>query len=92
MALRPSVHEGVGIKIQESQFTSVPTPDVHDIDQELIEKMLYDALVWISLHGLVVGDRNSQVSAHKITLWMSYCRVFVANNTKVSSFMSLSFC
>lgn len=28
---------------------------------ELVEKMTYDALVWSSLNGLVVGDRRVQV-------------------------------
>ena len=36
--------------------------DPHRIDQDLLQKLVYDALVWSSLHGLVVGDRNIQVS------------------------------
>ncbi|XP_021278111.1 glutathione synthetase, chloroplastic [Herrania umbratica] len=36
--------------------------DFHDIDERLIRKMEFDALVWSSLHGLVVGDRNFQRS------------------------------
>ncbi|KAG6585761.1 Glutathione synthetase, chloroplastic, partial [Cucurbita argyrosperma subsp. sororia] len=32
--------------------------DIHGIDQELLKKMVYDALVWSSLHGLVVGDKS----------------------------------
>uniref|UniRef100_A0A7N0V400 Glutathione synthetase n=2 Tax=Kalanchoe fedtschenkoi TaxID=63787 RepID=A0A7N0V400_KALFE len=32
--------------------------DVHGIGEELVGKMVYDALVWCSLHGLVVGDRS----------------------------------
>lgn len=28
---------------------------------ELVEKMTYDALVWSSLNGLVVGDKRVQV-------------------------------
>ncbi|CAM8894958.1 unnamed protein product [Rhodiola kirilowii] len=36
--------------------------DVHGIDEELVSKMVYDALVWCSLHGLVVGDRNVERS------------------------------
>ena len=35
--------------------------DFHGIDEGLIQKMVFDALVWSSLHGLVVGDRNVQV-------------------------------
>ncbi|XP_052302424.1 glutathione synthetase, chloroplastic [Populus trichocarpa] len=39
-----------------------PTIDIHGIDEELVQKMVYDALVWSSLHGLVVGDRSVQRS------------------------------
>ncbi|OMP01138.1 Glutathione synthase, substrate-binding, eukaryotic [Corchorus olitorius] len=39
-----------------------PIVDFHGIDDGLLKKMVYDALVWSSLHGLVVGDRNSQRS------------------------------
>lgn len=35
--------------------------DPHSIDQDLLQKLVYDALVWSSLHGLVVGDKNVQV-------------------------------
>lgn len=43
-------------------FASKPTLDFHRIDQKLVDKMVYDALVWSSLHGLVVGDKSVQVS------------------------------
>ncbi|CAI9785531.1 unnamed protein product [Fraxinus pennsylvanica] len=36
--------------------------DHHKIDNQLLQKMEYDALVWSSLHGLLVGDTNSQRS------------------------------
>ncbi|KAH1082889.1 hypothetical protein J1N35_022650 [Gossypium stocksii] len=39
-----------------------PIVDRHGIDDGLIQKIVYDALVWSSLHGLVVGDRNDQRS------------------------------
>ncbi|KAK8686916.1 hypothetical protein V6N13_085752 [Hibiscus sabdariffa] len=39
-----------------------PIVDFHGIDEDLIQKMVYGALVWTSLHGLVVGDRNVQRS------------------------------
>ncbi|KAL0558374.1 hypothetical protein IC582_002936 [Cucumis melo] len=43
----------------ETQAKSLKTmADVHGIDQELLQEMVYDALVWSSLHGLVVGDRS----------------------------------
>lgn len=38
--------------------------DFHGIDEELIQKMVYDALVWCSLHGLVVGDKSVQVCGY----------------------------
>ncbi|XP_051121389.1 glutathione synthetase, chloroplastic isoform X2 [Andrographis paniculata] len=36
--------------------------DPQTLDQKLIQNMAYDALVWSSLHGLVVGDKGSQDS------------------------------
>ncbi|KAK1401581.1 Glutathione synthetase [Heracleum sosnowskyi] len=36
--------------------------DPHSIDQDLLQKLVYDALVWSSLHGLVVGDKNVERS------------------------------
>ncbi|XP_022951294.1 glutathione synthetase, chloroplastic-like [Cucurbita moschata] len=43
----------------ETQVKSLKTMvDIHGIDQELLKKMVYDALVWSSLHGLVVGDKS----------------------------------
>ena len=44
-------------------FSAKPTLDFRGIDQKLIDEMVYDALVWSSLHGLVVGDKSSQVCA-----------------------------
>ncbi|KAH7543124.1 hypothetical protein FEM48_Zijuj02G0149900 [Ziziphus jujuba var. spinosa] len=32
--------------------------DFHGIDQKLVDKMVYDALIWSSLHGLVIGDKS----------------------------------
>ncbi|KAK9218923.1 hypothetical protein WN943_007561 [Citrus x changshan-huyou] len=36
--------------------------NLQSVDQDLVQKMVYDALVWSSLHGLVVGDRSVQRS------------------------------
>ncbi|KAL3516153.1 hypothetical protein ACH5RR_023055 [Cinchona calisaya] len=47
---------------QNEDFVKKPSFDPHSIDQELVENMAYEALVWSSLHGLIVGDRNSQTS------------------------------
>lgn len=33
----------------------------HEIDPNLLNNLIYDALVWSSLHGLVVGHRNFEV-------------------------------
>lgn len=40
-----------------------PTLGFVEIDRDLVDEIVYDALVWSSLHGLVVGDRNIEVSA-----------------------------
>ncbi|PWA59996.1 glutathione synthetase [Artemisia annua] len=34
----------------------------HRIDPQLLNKLVHDALVWSSLHGLVVGDKNAERS------------------------------
>ncbi|XP_076883778.1 glutathione synthetase, chloroplastic-like [Bidens hawaiensis] len=39
-----------------------PMSNPHAIDSELLQKLVLDALVWTSLHGLVVGDRNLERS------------------------------
>lgn len=39
-----------------------PMFDVEKFDDEFVQKLVYDALVWSSLHGLVVGDKTYQVS------------------------------
>ncbi|KAM6596847.1 hypothetical protein CsatA_007371 [Cannabis sativa] len=41
---------------------SMPSFDFHGIDQKLVDRMVYDSLVWSSLHGLVVGDKSVQRS------------------------------
>lgn len=53
------------VSLMETQegIVSKPLVDFHGIDEELVQKMFYDALVWSSLHGLVVGDKNVQVCA-----------------------------
>lgn len=44
----------------ETQVGSAVRPmyDFHGIHEALLQRMVYDALVWSSLHGLVVGDRT----------------------------------
>ncbi|KAK2640560.1 hypothetical protein Ddye_028355 [Dipteronia dyeriana] len=36
--------------------------DLHGVNQDLVEKIAFDALVWSSLHGLLVGDKTAQRS------------------------------
>ncbi|XP_062084672.1 glutathione synthetase, chloroplastic [Humulus lupulus] len=49
------------VRAMETQ-EGVSSLDFHGIDQKLVDKMIYDALVWSSLHGLVVGDKSVQRS------------------------------
>ncbi|CAB4285260.1 unnamed protein product [Prunus armeniaca] len=57
--------QGGKVEVGETQEGNGTRPllDFHGIDQELVEKIVYDALVWSSLHGLVVGDKSVQVSS-----------------------------
>ncbi|XP_058225752.1 glutathione synthetase, chloroplastic [Rhododendron vialii] len=45
------------MKTQEEKSTQ-PISDLHNIDPELIQRLAYDALVWSSIHGLLVGDKS----------------------------------
>ncbi|GMP81474.1 hypothetical protein CsSME_00036173 [Camellia sinensis var. sinensis] len=47
------------IKTQYHNSTK-PISDLHSFDPELIQRLVYDSLVWSSPHGLVVGDKNVQ--------------------------------
>ncbi|XP_050381223.1 glutathione synthetase, chloroplastic [Argentina anserina] len=50
--------------VRETQDESSTNPiNVDGIDQTLVDKIVYDALVWSSIHGLVVGDRSVQRSS-----------------------------
>ncbi|KAJ1417092.1 Glutathione synthase, N-terminal, eukaryotic [Sesbania bispinosa] len=40
---------------------SLPRFDYHRIDEKLLHHMVYDALVWATLNGLLVGDQSVQV-------------------------------
>ncbi|VFQ98798.1 unnamed protein product [Cuscuta campestris] len=49
--------------LEEDEVSSVEHfIDPHGIDPKLLQNLSYDALVWSSLNGLLVGDRNSQRS------------------------------
>lgn len=72
------------METQKDQDFVKPSFDPHSIDPELVQKMAYDALVWSSLHGLVVGERNSQVILVKIL--PLFCE-----NTVLSDFDCMSY-
>jgi hypothetical protein len=51
---------------QRNSSIIVPPFDHHDdyyhtIHQQLLDNVAYDALVWASLHGLLMGDKSYQV-------------------------------
>ncbi|KAE8010148.1 hypothetical protein FH972_006539 [Carpinus fangiana] len=50
------------VKTQEEGSARKPMFDYHGIDQDILQEIAYDALVWSSLHGLVVGDKSVQRS------------------------------
>ncbi|KAL5061030.1 hypothetical protein RYX36_032634 [Vicia faba] len=48
-----------------SSSVTVKPPSLHhyhSIDQQLLDNIAYDALVWASLHGLLMGDKSSKES------------------------------
>uniref|UniRef100_A0A803KPA3 Glutathione synthetase n=1 Tax=Chenopodium quinoa TaxID=63459 RepID=A0A803KPA3_CHEQI len=46
----------------QQQNSEKPIFNPHDINPNLLQKLVYDALVWCSLHGLLVGDRTAKKS------------------------------
>ncbi|TKY61459.1 Glutathione synthetase [Spatholobus suberectus] len=44
------------------QHSPSPLFDYHRLDQQLLHAIAYDALVWSSLHGFLVGDKSVQRS------------------------------
>ena len=55
---------GKSDELEEAHDETAPGPRSvsRNIPSGLLEKLVYDALVWCSLHGLVVGDKGVQVS------------------------------
>ncbi|XP_073143404.1 glutathione synthetase, chloroplastic isoform X2 [Henckelia pumila] len=58
----PSSVTSLKCGLSEEIENQKPIFDPHKIDSKLVEEMAYDALVWSSLRGLLVGDRNSKRS------------------------------
>lgn len=91
-AVSPIKSEEIGT--QEENSTK-PMSDLHNIDPELIQRMVYDALVWSSIHGLLVGDKSVQVrlkinhvsiSLSLKSLWLRkdyLCALFSAKPTNI---------
>ncbi|KAF5193624.1 Glutathione synthetase protein [Thalictrum thalictroides] len=52
----------IDIRETQDENTSNPMVGIHHINPDLLQQMVYDALVWCSLHGLVVGDKSVQQS------------------------------
>ena len=53
-----------------------PLFDYPRLDQQLIHTIAYDALVWSSLHGLLVGDKSVQVT-HSPTFLLFFSHLSV---------------
>lgn len=47
-----------------------PILDFEKFDDGFVQKLVYDALVWSSLHGLVVGDKTHQVKFLSFDVWV----------------------
>ncbi|KAF9618322.1 hypothetical protein IFM89_000957 [Coptis chinensis] len=52
----------VDINDTQDETSLKPIMGVENMNPELLQKMVYDSLVWCSLHGLVVGDKNVKKS------------------------------
>ncbi|KAJ1417091.1 Pre-ATP-grasp domain superfamily [Sesbania bispinosa] len=48
--------------VNDSSTQPIPLFDYHRIDEQLLHNIAYDALVWASLHGLLMGDKSVQRS------------------------------
>uniref|UniRef100_A0A803Q020 Glutathione synthetase n=2 Tax=Cannabis sativa TaxID=3483 RepID=A0A803Q020_CANSA len=61
---QPLTLKSLKVRAMDTQegVPSMPSFDFHGIDQKLVDRMVYDSLVWSSLHGLVVGDKSVQRS------------------------------
>lgn len=64
----------------QQQMSQEPIFNPHDINPILLQNLTNDALVWSSLHGLVVGDRAVQVCPNffawlfqiSVLIWVSF--------------------
>jgi len=56
-----------------SQFVD----DYHNIDPQLLDNISYDALVWASLHGLVMGDKSYQVPLNFISFYQYFIHFYL---------------
>ncbi|KAJ4900688.1 hypothetical protein Rs2_14639 [Raphanus sativus] len=56
------IQEALLLQRSEMESQKQPMFQVENFDDEFVQKLVYDALVWCSLHGLVVGDKTYQKS------------------------------
>lgn len=48
-------------EVHDDSSIELPLFDYHRIDQNLLQNIVYDALVYATLNGLLVGDKSVQV-------------------------------
>nr|XP_043634541.1 glutathione synthetase, chloroplastic-like [Erigeron canadensis] len=78
-AAPPKCTSNIILNIHEEK--EKPTSNLHSIDQDLLQKLVHDALVWTSLHGLVVGDRNFERSGSVPGVGMVHAPVALLPNS-----------
>lgn len=81
LALTPTTNAKQEVVYDDSSYAP-PLFDYHGIDQQLLDKIAYDALVWSSLHGLLMGHKSVQVitpppSNSFLYLIIYYCFVYM---------------
>lgn len=62
-----------------------PLFDYHRLDQQLLRTIAYDALVWCSLHGLLVADKSVKVNLNVFSSFNSLHCVRYLSHPKLAS-------
>jgi len=62
-----------------------PLFDYHRLDQQLLGTLAYDALVWSTLHGLLVADKSVQVNLNVFSSFNSLHCVRYQSHPKLAS-------
>lgn len=54
----------LNVEVEEVVDDSSPSlNNYHEIDEKVVQQIVYDALVFTTLNGLLVGDKSVQVAA-----------------------------